>query len=163
VRTLLSPSWIPPSIMNLVKEMNLKKTICSIGQTCTGVLPDSAISLGLTWDWRRWHLHLETWSDYSYIISQSMGEKDCLIHQLKKVWAYLIHAAQGYHGSMSIFCCQSTCHQSTSWASGILRSFFVIVHQTLVAFLTNICRCCIYPVYWQNGKSSSSYIKQERE
>jgi hypothetical protein len=100
--------------MNLVKEMNLKKTICSIGQTCTGVLPDSAISLGLTWDWRRWHLHLETWSDYSYIISQSMGEKDCLIHQLKKVWAYLIHAAQGYHGSMFIFCCQSTCHQSTS-------------------------------------------------
>jgi hypothetical protein len=31
-----------------------------------------------------------------------MGEETlCLVHQLKKVWAYLIHAAQGYHGSMS--------------------------------------------------------------
>lgn len=88
--------------MNLVKDMNWKKTICSICQTCTGVLLDSAISLGLTWDWRRRHLELETWSDYSDIISQSMGEETlCLVHKLKKVWAYLIHAAQGYHGSMS--------------------------------------------------------------
>ncbi len=76
MRSLLSLSWIPRSIMNFVKEMNWKKTICSIGQTCTGVLLDSAISLGLTWDWRRRHLELETWSDYSDIISQSMGEKN---------------------------------------------------------------------------------------